>query len=469
MRDRLRDGLTVPFDKTPGTYYEYSQSGPALPAESVQRAVGEDFQAYAQRELFGPLGIERHNWFWRRDQVGHTQGFFGLNMSADDFGRLGDLLRRGGLWRGRRLLLPSFIRQALSASRTNGCYGWLIWINSRKPCVGPRVSGRPVSGSRDFPTLPPDLYRFSGLFGQIVSVFPSQDVMVVRTGQESTPGVLGRRRAGSRGCTSGCSARSPTSASRGEPDAERPRPRDARRRPRLPDRRLQPRPVPARDRPAAAAARRAPARPRDADAPASGRAPACAGLVTVRLACPARWPGGPAGRCFGPGHARGRAGGAQLRHRPGRGPALQLPARPGAAAPRSSAGGKLRLELATRNRDTLDGTPATEGLGVVRPPIAPKVRLLDPPAGGCAAAGCGCGSPARAAATRCCRGRLVLRSRRGAAGWARGRSGCAWAGARSLRMRVGAAPAAGRLRLAAKTSVRDGYSSIARRRVRIVR
>ena len=96
MRDRLRDGLTVPFDKTPGTYFEYSQSGPALAAESVQRAVGEDFQSYAQRELFGPLGIARNNWFWRRDQVGHTQGFFGLNMSADDFGRLGDLLRRDG-------------------------------------------------------------------------------------------------------------------------------------------------------------------------------------------------------------------------------------------------------------------------------------------------------------------------------------------------------------------------------------
>ena len=56
MRDRLRDGLTVPYDKAPGTYYEYSQSGPALLAESVQRAVGEDFQSYAQRELFGPLG-----------------------------------------------------------------------------------------------------------------------------------------------------------------------------------------------------------------------------------------------------------------------------------------------------------------------------------------------------------------------------------------------------------------------------
>ena len=112
-------------------------------------------------------------------------------MRADDFGRFGDLMRRRGRWKGRQVLSESFIDQAVTPSRTNGCYGWLIWLNRSKPCVGPRVGERPVSGSRDFPTLPPDLYRFSGLFGQVVSVFPSQDIVVVRTGQESTPAFSG--------------------------------------------------------------------------------------------------------------------------------------------------------------------------------------------------------------------------------------------------------------------------------------
>ena len=58
MPDRIQEALTVPVEKKPGTYWEYSQSGPALVAEATQNAVGEDFQAYAQRELFGPLGIE---------------------------------------------------------------------------------------------------------------------------------------------------------------------------------------------------------------------------------------------------------------------------------------------------------------------------------------------------------------------------------------------------------------------------
>jgi CubicO group peptidase (beta-lactamase class C family) len=58
MPDRIHEALTVPVDKQPGTYWEYSQSGPALVAEATQAAVGEDFQAYAQRALLGPLGIE---------------------------------------------------------------------------------------------------------------------------------------------------------------------------------------------------------------------------------------------------------------------------------------------------------------------------------------------------------------------------------------------------------------------------
>jgi CubicO group peptidase (beta-lactamase class C family) len=184
MPDRVRDALTVGLDHPTGEYFEYSQSGPALLAEAVQRAVGEDLQAFAQRELFGPIGIAEGAWRWTRDSKGHTQGFFGMNMTPDDYARLGDLLRRRGTWAGRRLLSGRFLREALAPSVTNGCYGWLIWVNAGRPCIGPRIQERPQVDSRDFPDLPADLYRFSGLFGQLVTVFPTQDLQVVRVGQD---------------------------------------------------------------------------------------------------------------------------------------------------------------------------------------------------------------------------------------------------------------------------------------------
>jgi hypothetical protein len=155
-----------------------------LLAEMVGRSTGQDTMAFAQRELMTALGVEAGSWEWGRDKAGHVQGFSGVRMTPDDYGRLGDLMRRGGVWRGTRLLSREFVRRAITPSKTNGCYGWLIWLNAAQPCISPTVAKRPVKNSRDFPDLPADFYSFSGLFGQRVTMFPTQDVVIVRTGQD---------------------------------------------------------------------------------------------------------------------------------------------------------------------------------------------------------------------------------------------------------------------------------------------
>ena len=191
MPDRIHEALTVEVERKPGTYFEYSQSTPALLAEVVERAVGRDFQEFTQRELFGKVGIEPGTWHWGRDRQGATQGFFDLNMQPGDYARLGDLMRRGGRWGKHRLLAEHLTREAVEPSPRNGCYGWMIWVNAGSPCVGARVTNRSVVPNRSFPGLPKDMYYYSGLFGQIVAVFPSQELMVVRTGLEVPVGDTG--------------------------------------------------------------------------------------------------------------------------------------------------------------------------------------------------------------------------------------------------------------------------------------
>ena len=184
MPDRIIDALTLEPVYEPGTYYEYAQSPVSLLAEIVGRSAGQETQWFAQRQLMDPLGIEEHTWDWVRDKAGHVGGFHGVNMKPDDFGRLGELMRRGGVWRGKRLLSKEFMERALTPSKVNGCYGWLIWLNNGKPCIGPRIQERSVKPTVDFPTMPRDMYRFVGLFGQLVTVFPSQEIVVVRVGQD---------------------------------------------------------------------------------------------------------------------------------------------------------------------------------------------------------------------------------------------------------------------------------------------
>jgi hypothetical protein len=160
----------------------------ALLAEAIGRAVDEDVQRFAQRELMDPLGIPAANWLWERDQAGHVQGFTGVHMRPNDWGRLGEVMRRKGMWKGRRLLAKRYVQEATAPSKTNGCYGFLHWVNGGAPCVGPTITSRPVEEGRDFPDLPADMYQYSGLFGQRVTNFPSLGLLFVRTGQD--PGLV---------------------------------------------------------------------------------------------------------------------------------------------------------------------------------------------------------------------------------------------------------------------------------------
>lgn len=192
QRDRVRDALTLGIDHPPGTFFEYAQSAVALVPKAVEGATGVDPQVYLQRNLLDKIGIEAASWDWERDEAGNIEAFWGARMTVEDFGRLGELLRRDGVWRGERLLSRSYVRQATSPSTTNGCYGWLIWVNSAKPCIGPRITARDVVDEYGYPGTPRDGFVFSGLFGQLVAVFPSQGIVIVRTGQDDNASAAGQ-------------------------------------------------------------------------------------------------------------------------------------------------------------------------------------------------------------------------------------------------------------------------------------
>lgn len=172
LSDRLRLALARPLTQPPGRAFGDSPLARALLAEVLQRAAGEDPEGFTARELFGPLGIRA--WSWRRDKARLIGSTFGLALSADDLARLAELLRRGGAWRGRQLLDPGYVRQALAPSPGNACLGWLTWLNAGASCNG--TPARLMGG------LPSDLWSWRGRFDQRVTVLPAQGLVVVRLG-----------------------------------------------------------------------------------------------------------------------------------------------------------------------------------------------------------------------------------------------------------------------------------------------
>ena len=135
----------------------------------VQRAVGADFQHYAQRKLFTPIGIEPTDYYWARDRSGNTYGYAHLMMPPNDVAKLGLLMADDGNWGGTRVPSGDYVKQARTPSPANPCYRFLFWL-------GLPGCHEPLSG------LPPDAYAMSGTGLQNNFIIPSLGLMVTWTG-----------------------------------------------------------------------------------------------------------------------------------------------------------------------------------------------------------------------------------------------------------------------------------------------
>lgn len=167
--DVVAQAMGLPILYPPGTQFLYSQRAVDLLAAVVQLAVGEEFQAYAQRKLFDPLGIPRSDYYWGRDRSGNTYGYAHLLLPPDDFAKIGLLWGNDGVWNGNRIVAADYLRQAREPSRTNVCYGFLVWLN-QPGCL------------QSFGGLPHDAYMMSGAMAQDNFVVPSLGLVVSWTG-----------------------------------------------------------------------------------------------------------------------------------------------------------------------------------------------------------------------------------------------------------------------------------------------
>lgn len=165
----VAQALAMPIEKPQGVEWKYSQRAVDLLVYVVQRSVGADFQAYAQRKLFDPLGIRRTDYYWGRDRSGNTYGYAHLVMPPDDFAKLGLLIAGHGDWQGRQVISAEYLEQASRPTPTNQCYGFLLVVN------GPGCTV-------ELPGLPADAVKMGGMMRQDNFIVPSLGLLVSWTG-----------------------------------------------------------------------------------------------------------------------------------------------------------------------------------------------------------------------------------------------------------------------------------------------
>lgn len=95
--------------------------------------------------------------------VGSSYGW----ATTRDWAKFGQLYLNKGNWNGEQIFDESWAQYvATPTNGSNGKYGAHFWLN--------------VGG--DFPDVPKDFYRCSGYQGQMVAIFPSNDLVLVRMG-----------------------------------------------------------------------------------------------------------------------------------------------------------------------------------------------------------------------------------------------------------------------------------------------
>jgi CubicO group peptidase (beta-lactamase class C family) len=177
-----QEALAQPIEHRPGTHFEYSQLGPALLAYVVQRAVGTNLRAFAQHQLFGPIGIPFGSYLWLEDRSGTPYGYSNLFLTPTQLARLGLLMQNHGQWNGHRVVPAAYVRKVRKPTATNGCYGRLFWTNGGRPCTGANIPAAQTVRHRAVPSAPRDMYEMNGTGGQLNVMLPNLHMTVTTTG-----------------------------------------------------------------------------------------------------------------------------------------------------------------------------------------------------------------------------------------------------------------------------------------------
>jgi CubicO group peptidase (beta-lactamase class C family) len=155
----------------PGSVCRYNSTDTQALGALLVRSTGRSITDYMQEKLYEPLGMTSPG-YWLLDSTGMEVAFAGLNMTARDFAKLGELYRTGGAWQGKQVVPASWVRASVAPDAVHlqpgqpfvgghqielG-YGYQWWI--------------PAGGRGEFSAI--------GVYNQFVYVDPARNVVIVK-------------------------------------------------------------------------------------------------------------------------------------------------------------------------------------------------------------------------------------------------------------------------------------------------
>lgn len=156
--------LNIKIAEPPGRF-RYQSVNTQFLGLIIERATGKKLSAYLEEKLWKPLGME-HDATWNVDSRKRKREFAsaGLNATARDFAKLGQLYLQKGKWNGRQIIDEDWVNIIVSADTMNKYNGyknqWWSRTNSRNGA-----------------------FSAIGFLNQYLYINPNNNVVIVRIGK----------------------------------------------------------------------------------------------------------------------------------------------------------------------------------------------------------------------------------------------------------------------------------------------
>ena len=132
------------FVEKAGENFLYCNANTYMLGCLIEKKCGKNLLEYLRYRLFEPLEIGNPDWTICPN--GHTVAANGLSINIDEMSRFGQMLLDGGVYKGKRIVSESFIKELMTPYvETNRAivnnpsknldYGYQVWVDTENKCV----------------------------------------------------------------------------------------------------------------------------------------------------------------------------------------------------------------------------------------------------------------------------------------------------------------------------------------------
>jgi CubicO group peptidase (beta-lactamase class C family) len=162
---------TMVPESAPGTICRYNSGDTQALGALLVRATGRSLTEYMREKLVEPLGFEDDS-YWLIDGTGMEMAFAGLNLTARDYAKLGELYRNHGRWQGRQIVPEAWVAVSIRADAPHLQPGQPILADHPLDLGYGYQWWLPAGESGEFSAI--------GIYNQLVYVDPARAVTIVK-------------------------------------------------------------------------------------------------------------------------------------------------------------------------------------------------------------------------------------------------------------------------------------------------